>query len=76
MGIEPAQLNIKYQSTTINVNNLANNQYGTNLLCILMCNHTALFFPAGGEWVKLDGFAVEPFNRSTPGRFKTFPGYD
>ncbi|XP_051510352.1 fibronectin type III domain-containing protein 1-like isoform X2 [Myxocyprinus asiaticus] len=22
----------------------------------------------GGEWVKLDGFAVEPFNRSSPGR--------
>ncbi|XP_059354555.1 fibronectin type III domain-containing protein 1-like [Carassius carassius] len=24
--------------------------------------------PGGGDWVKLDGFAVEPFNRSSPGR--------
>ncbi|XP_016149275.1 fibronectin type III domain-containing protein 1 [Sinocyclocheilus grahami] len=24
--------------------------------------------PGGGEWVNLDGFAVEPFNRSSPGR--------
>lgn len=47
MGIEHVQLNIKYLSITINVNNSASNQHGTDLLCILMCNHTALFFLQG-----------------------------